>query len=252
MTSSSSFGGGGGGGSGGDIHDAAEWMRVFEQVEGVQEECRNDINDAQARGLGNRMKRQMAKKIDDSRDRLNRLERSLREMERNPMRFRIGDGELNRRKGLLASLRSINDQLEDQLTHNDGRLAGNLARKPPSLANESADSQQLSNQQLLAQQSSALSAQDEKLDGILDGVSRLKVMSSDINQELDLHANLLTELDHAVDNTDTRMQRSIKRVEIVTEQSGGWCGLFCMILLFGIIVSLLVTDWGCKLPGAKC
>lgn len=159
---------------------------------------------------------------------------------------------MSRRKGVLAALRSLTDGLDDQLNHNGGRLAGNLARKAPSFAQESESSQQVSNQQLLAQQSAALSAQDEKLDGILDGVSRLKVMSNDINQELDLHANLLNELDSAVENTDARLQRNIRRVDIVTEKAGGWCGIICMLLLFGLIISLLVTNWGCHLPKAKC
>ena len=160
-----------------------------------------------------------------------------------------GEGEINRRKGLLATLNRQNDSLDDEVNNSSTRFGAN--RKAPSLADESAESQQYSNAQLLTQQRSALSAQDEKLDGILDGVTRLKVMSNDINQELDLHAGLLNELDTAVENTDARLQRNTKRVEIVTEQSGGCCGLITMALLFAVIIMLLVTNWGCKLPKAN-
>ena len=53
MTSTSSFG---------DITDAAEWMRIFETIEGEQEEMRNELNDAQQKGVGNRLKRNIMKR----------------------------------------------------------------------------------------------------------------------------------------------------------------------------------------------
>ena len=166
-----------------------------------------------------------------------------------------GEGEIARRKGLLSSVRSQNDRLDDEVTNGSGRdgvMAGARV-KGVSLADESVESQQQSNQQLLAVQQTALSRQDEKLDGILDGVTRLKVMSGDINQELDLHANLLNELDSAVDSTDARLQRNTKRVELVTEQSGGCCGLIIMAILFVLIIILLVTNWGCHVfKPSKC
>ena len=164
-----------------------------------------------------------------------------------------GEGEIIRRKGLLSAVRKQNERLDDELNNGSGRPGGAGARKPMSLADESDESQQHSNAQILAQQKSALSAQDEKLDGILDGVSRLKVLSNDINQELDLHANLLGELDSAVDATDARLQRNTKRIEIVQEESGGCCGLLTMAILFGLMVMLLITNWGCHVfKPSKC
>ena len=164
-----------------------------------------------------------------------------------------GEGEIARRKGLLASVRASNDRLDDELNNGGGGRGGAPNRKPISLSDESAESQQNTNVQILAAQRSALSSQDEKLDGILDGVSRLKVMSNDINQELDLHANLLNELDSAVDATDARIQRNTKRVEIVTEESAGCCGLLTMGVLFAIIVMLIATNWACHIfKPSKC
>jgi hypothetical protein len=189
--------------------------------------------------------------VGECRDMITRLERSLANMERAPMKFKIGEGEINRRKGLLTSVRTDSDRLESDL--NGGGSSGRAARRPVNLADESLESQQQSNVQIHAQQRSALSAQDEKLDGILDGVSRLKVMSNDINQELDLHAGLLTELDSAVDSTDARLQRNTKRIEIVQEQSGGCCGMLTMAVLLGLIIMLLVTNWACHIfKPSKC
>jgi SYP5 family syntaxin len=149
-------------------------------------------------------------------------------------------------------MRVQTDRLDADL-QSGGRAAlmGGARRGPANLAEESYESQQMTNQQLHAQQRAALSEQDSKLDGILDGVSRLKVMSSDINAELDLHANLLDELDTAVDATDARLQRNTKRIEIVQEKSGGCCGMIIMVILLVLIVILLVTNWACHIFNSK-
>ena len=51
-----------GGSGGGDLTDPAEWLRSFESVEGTLEGCANELNDAQAKGIGNRQKRSINKK----------------------------------------------------------------------------------------------------------------------------------------------------------------------------------------------
>jgi len=252
MSGSSSLvgGGAGAGGLGDEASGAAEWMRLYNTLEGAMAEAQNDFNDAQQRGIGNRQKRSINKKLTESFDNIARLERNLANMERNPMRFKIGEGEVNRRKGMLAAMRAQAERLEADV-QSGGRASLMGGARRVNLAEESHESQQMSNVQIHAQQRAALSAQDEKLDGILDGVSRLKVMSSDINAELDLHVNLLGELDSAVDSTDARLQRNIKRIEIVQEKSGGCCGLIIMLVLFVLIIILLVTNWACHIFNSK-
>lgn len=49
-------------GGGGDLTDPAEWLRQFEAVEGTLEASSNELNDAQAKGIGNRQKRAINKK----------------------------------------------------------------------------------------------------------------------------------------------------------------------------------------------
>jgi hypothetical protein len=46
----------------GDGNEASEWLRTFQTVEGSMEEAANDLNDAVAKGIGNRQKRQIGKK----------------------------------------------------------------------------------------------------------------------------------------------------------------------------------------------
>ena len=91
-----------------------------------------------------------------------------------------------------------------------------------------------------------LQLQDQKIDQILDGVTRLKYMSRDINQELDLHGALLEDLENAVDNTDAKMVRNTKRIEEVADKEGsGWCGICTMLILLIFIVILAVSNTFC-------
>jgi hypothetical protein len=47
---------------GGDDASNAEWLRLFDSVEGALEEAQADYNDAQHKGIGNRQKRNIGKK----------------------------------------------------------------------------------------------------------------------------------------------------------------------------------------------
>lgn len=66
-------------GVGGDVSDPAEWRRQAELVEGSLETMRNEISDAQFKGLGNRQKRVMGKKSENNseRDRRSRPARAI-------------------------------------------------------------------------------------------------------------------------------------------------------------------------------
>lgn len=128
-------------------------------------------------------------------------------------------------------------------------------RGPRRPVSETAETQSYSNQQLLQQQQATLAQQDEKLDGILDGVTKLKVMSQDINQELDLHAHLLTELDSAVDQTDGRIQRNTKRITNIEQAEGSGCCFMIIVILLAVLIVLLLAapNWFCKiLPKSHC
>jgi len=231
-----------------ELCEPPQWFKTYEQLHGAHQAWDTELQQSSKRGVGNREKRVLEKKLSDAREVLGKLDAALSKQQDNPIKWKIGEGELERRRGLLSSLRNVNDKLE----HDINNVGGRGVRRVP-LGAESEETAQLSNQQLYANQKSDLADQDEKLDGILDGVSRLKVMSQDINSELDLHASLLTELDGAVDATDARLQRNTKRIELVSESAGGWCGLLIMFLLFILIILLLATNWFCHIfKPSKC
>lgn len=217
-----------------DIVDPSEWARLCEAIDIELDGAQNEINDSTIKGMGAKQKRVLSKKVFNCKDSLLRLERSL-------PRLSLGDGEMNRRRNQVNQLKTRSERIEQTINLSNMGRGGRRGVAPE----ESEETASISNSQLYAQQKSQLEAQDAKLDGILDGVGKLKVMSTDINKELNLHQHLLSELDGAVESTDARIQRNTKRIGLIQESSGGWCGLIIMFILFVIIVLLLSTNYGC-------
>jgi len=224
-----------------DPADALEWLSLHEQTESELSAAEQDINE---RAMTQRQRRLTLKRISDAKENVQRLERALTKFEANPIKFKIGDGEIQRRKGLLAATRNTANRIDD-LSQSSDRSRGGGWRKRTAIE-ETGETAAMSNNQLHAQQKQQIAVQDEKLDNILNGVQTLKVMSQDINQELDLQHHLLNDLDAAVDHTDRKIQQNTKKIDqIENKESGGWIPLIIMIILLGLIIMLFATDYLC-------
>jgi len=226
-----------------DPADALEWLSLHEQTESELQAAEQDINE---RAMTQRQRRQTLKRISDAKENVGRLERSLAKFESNPIKYKIGDGEIQRRKGLLAATKNMATRIDD-LSQSSDRSRGGGWRKRTAIE-ETGETAALSNNQLHAQQKQQIAVQDEKLDNILSGVQTLKVMSQDINQELDLQHHLLNDLDGAVDHTDRKIQSNTKKIDqIESKETGSWIPLIIMIVLLALIIMLISTDYFCPL-----
>jgi hypothetical protein len=74
--------------------------------------------------------------------------------------------------------------------------------------------------------------------------------SQDIHTELDLHANLLEEIDAGVDKTSGNIKTQTKKVEGILEETSACncCGLCTIFLLFLVIVLLIFVNLCSFLP----
>lgn len=222
--------------------DGPEWISTLDSTEASLRMLQDELtNNPQTRH-----KRNTSKRVTDLKDAVSRLDRTLSKMEAQPVKYKIGEGELNRRRGLLSSCRSLSESCEELMLNGAPRT--NRRKKNFEETEETKDQ---SNSSLLQAQQSKINNQDQKLDGILEGVTKLKDMSHDINRELDLHSNLLNDLDSAVENTDTQIQRNTRRIDIIEEKSGGWCALCTMLLLLGLIIFLAVSNDACHIFNSK-
>ena len=145
---------------------------------------------------------------------------------------------------------SRNSARDNLLGKSDG--SSNTGR-PNRRVEESDETRNYDSQQLLQQQQSSITEQDSRLDDILNGVTRLKIMSTDINQELHLHHQLLGELDDQIDRTDSRIKSSTRTVADISDRdSGGWCSFCTMVLLLVLVVIMATTNWFCFLNVKRC
>jgi small-conductance mechanosensitive channel len=116
-------------------------------------------------------------------------------------------------------------------------LFGGDEERRQKVVEENERTRDLSNDQLMQEQKMMVQQQDRHLDDILVGVTRLKNIGEDINQELDVHSGLLNQLDKGVDNTT--------KAEAIQEESGGCLGLCIIFFLVGVILMLVATNWAC-------
>ena len=180
------------------------------------------------------------------------LSQMLVDMERDPGAQGIGTDELRRRQGLLSNLQLFLENVRELVSRRSDSARGALFGVASSEGRGDVSrggSETLSNEELLMQSRRQIEDQDEKLDLIGEGLSRLKGMGYEINSELDLHASLLGEIDVAVDRADTNMRANIRGIETVHRSSTeSCCPLGIMALLLAVIVILV----GVELPCVPC
>jgi hypothetical protein len=147
-----------------------------------------------------------------------------------------GAGELNNRRGMVQQLKNSAQYLTGLL--GDGVQKRSRRRKQK--YEDTEETQHMSNQQLLQQQVDRQQEHDEQLDYILDGVGKLKDMSYDINRELDETSGLIDDVDEKMDTADTQLLSNIRRIDDVSEKSGGCVSLCVIIILLVGILALLI------------
>jgi len=225
--------------------DPAEWLSGFENVRGTLESLLNEVRDSdKPEGLGQRERLRIGKRADKCKDDISRLERTLAKMETDPVAYKIAEGELSRRRGDLAMAKNQAKQLDGLLSRSENNARKQLLKN----ADDTEETKGQTNSELLQSQMRKQERQEDQLDGILTGVSKLKNMTYDIHNELDLQTGLLTDLDNAVQNTDKKIVTNTARVDDIRErEAGGWCALCAMFLLFALMVALVVDNWACHI-----
>jgi hypothetical protein len=228
-----------------------DWLTLHEQVESSLSSIELDLTE---RTITQRQRRTLTKRLADSLTDIDRLERALTLYSTNPIKHKIGDGELQRRKSLITQLRSYQSRLSDDLTPSTS-TSRRTRPTPHTPLNEDPTTSTLTNSQLYHQQQVTIEQQDQKLDSILQGVTTLKALSTDIHQELDLHSGLLDEVGEGVEHAKEGMKANTRRIGEVERKDKGWLAVICMLIWVVLIVVLLASDVFCPLfalMGSQC
>ncbi|KAI9115671.1 hypothetical protein K1719_013340 [Acacia pycnantha] len=153
----------------------------------------------------------------------------------------ISDKELNRRRDMIANLRSKVNQMASALNMsnfaNRDSLLGPDTKQPDAMSRTVG----LDNSGLVGLQRQVMREQDEGLEKLEQTVTSTKHIALAVNEELDLHTRLIDDLDQHVDVTDSRLQRVQKNLAILNKRTKGGCSCLCLLLsVVGIVVLVAV------------
>ncbi|XP_057441091.1 syntaxin-52-like isoform X2 [Lotus japonicus] len=152
----------------------------------------------------------------------------------------VSEKELNRRKDMLASLRSRVNEMASTLSmpnfSNRDSLFGPEI-KPDAMSRTNG----LDNKGVIGLQRQIMKEQDEGLEKLEESVTSTKHIALAVNEELDLHTSLIDDLDQHVDVTDSRLRRVQKNLAVLNKRTNGGCSCLCMLLsVIGIVVLVVV------------
>ncbi|EDP45514.1 hypothetical protein MGL_0503 [Malassezia globosa CBS 7966] len=140
-------------------------------------------------------------------------------------RFGIDANELARRKTFIAKCVRELKQLSGSLTVSEPVASGSLAWERE-------------------QQQMLLANQDQALDTIGTSLSTLRSQAHLIGQETDEQVLMLGELDADVDQTQTRLQRAMTRMDQFVARTdaklGGWCVWILIVVLLLLLLLVLL------------
>lgn len=152
----------------------------------------------------------------------------------------LTEKEMNRRKDMIANLRTKSNQMASTLNMSNFANRDSLLgpeTKPDAMSRTVG----LDNSGLVGLQRQIMREQDEGLEKLEETVVSTKHIALAVNEELDLHTRLIDDLDYQVDVTDSRLRRVQKNLAILNKRTGGGCSCMCMLLAVVGIVILVVA-----------
>ncbi|PSS06100.1 Syntaxin-51 like [Actinidia chinensis var. chinensis] len=158
-----------------------------------------------------------------------------------PSKQPLTEKEMNRRRDMLANLRSKVNQMASVLNmynfaSRDSLLGPEI--KPADAMNRASG---LDNSGIVGLQRQIMKEQDEGLEKLEETVISTKHIALAVNEELDLHTRLIDNLDQHVEGTDSRLQRVQRNLAILNKRTKGGCSCLCLLLsVIGIVVLVVV------------
>ncbi|KAF4517690.1 hypothetical protein B566_EDAN016516 [Ephemera danica] len=92
----------------------------------------------------------------------------------------------------------------------------------------------------LQQQQHMIHSQDEQLDAISDSIGTLKTVSRQINSELDEQAVMLDEFGNELENTDSKIDSTMKKMAKVLRMSNDRRQWLAIGILSGVLVLIIL------------
>ncbi|XP_061169735.1 syntaxin-6-like [Saccostrea echinata] len=185
------------------------------------------------------------------------LEETVGIVERNPRKFKIDQDELQERRAFIDRSKAIVKRMKEDLASpqakekDDGNVRQALLNgqskqydKYTRLDQEMERSNQRYLEDSHQQQQTIIKSQDDQLDMIGSSVGVLKNMSHQIGNELEEQNLILDEFGHEMDNTESRMDTTMKKMAKVMHMSNDrrqWCAIGVLLVILLIIIILFMV-----------
>ncbi|KAL3821082.1 hypothetical protein ACJIZ3_006987 [Penstemon smallii] len=158
-----------------------------------------------------------------------------------PGKQKLSEKEMNRRRDMVANLRSKVNQMASTLNMSNFATRDSLLGPEIKPADALSRTTGLDNSGIVGLQRQIMREQDDGLEKLEDTVLSTKHIALAVNEELDLHTRLIDDLDEHVEVTDSRLQRVQKRLAILNKKTKGGCSCLSLLLsVIGIVVLVAV------------
>ncbi|PPD74011.1 hypothetical protein GOBAR_DD29060 [Gossypium barbadense] len=144
----------------------------------------------------------------------------------------LTEKEMNRRKDMVANLRSKVNQMASAFN------MSNFANRDSLLGPESKPDAM---SRTVGVDNSGLVEQDEDLEKLEETIVSTKHIALAVNEELDLQTRLIDDLDQHVDVSDSRLRRVQKNLAVLNRRTRDSCSCMCMLLaVIGIVILAVI------------
>ncbi|XP_043970735.1 syntaxin-10 isoform X1 [Gambusia affinis] len=174
------------------------------------------------------------------------LSETISIVESNPGKFRLGDNELQERRDFVERTRKSVQEMKDELSSPSAVARAekkNRQEQDRSTGLEahlvSANSRYIQEQQ--EQQQLIIQEQDEQLELVSGSIRVLKDMSGRIGDELDEQAVMLGDFGDEMDQTSSRMDSVLKKLEKVSHMTSSrrqWCAIGVLVAIMIVVLIL--------------
>ncbi|KAJ4826020.1 Syntaxin-52 [Turnera subulata] len=223
------------------------WMKEYNDAVKLSDDISGtfaDRNSLPSTGPGaQRHASSLRRKITILGTRLDKLQSLLSTL---PGKQQISEKEMNRRRDMVANLRTKTNQIASSL--NMSNFANRDDLLGPEIKQDAMSrTTGLDNHGLLGFLQGILmfftlqAEQDEGLEKLEETVTSTKHIALAVNEELDLHTRLIDDLDQHVDVTDSRLRRVQKQLAILNKRTKGGCSCLGLLLaVIGIVILIVV------------
>ncbi|XP_054276023.1 syntaxin-6-like [Macrosteles quadrilineatus] len=189
------------------------------------------------------------------------LEDTIGIVEKNPTKFKIDNKELTSRKNFIEQTREEVRCMKEKMNFTRGRDRDRTARQPllenspvrvatshgttkySKLENEADSPQRHFLDSTLAQQNQLINGQDDTMERISHTIGSLKTVSRQIGSELDEQAVMLDDFGTEMENTESKLDSTMKKVAKVLHMSNDrrqWIAIAVLSCILLVVVMLLI------------